>query len=86
MVSLTGAVSCSGWNSTWLWVKEWMKSMGEITMGVYFYLRKLGKEEKVGRMVTYRREKNKESLFRYLFILCLVCEVILNISNGREYD
>lgn len=63
-----------------------MKSMGEITMGVYFYLRKLGKEEKVGRMVTYRREKNKESLFRYLFILCLVCEVILNISNGREYD
>lgn len=63
-----------------------MKSMGEITMGVYFYLRKLGKEEKVGRMVTYRREKNKESLFSYLFILCLVCEVILNISNGREYD
>ena len=63
-----------------------MKSMGEITMDVYFYLRKLGKEEKVGRMVTYRREKNKESLFRYLFILCLVCEVILNISNGREYD
>lgn len=55
-------------------------------MGVYFYLRKLGKEEKVGRMVTYRREKNKESLFSYLFILCLVCEVILNISNGREYD